>query len=450
MQGRTNDKNLRRAGGSMAAAAARRMSAALLVGVLAMSGRAHAQAPTGNVDRVKVSRIHASVQVDTGYDDDRLVPNGGNSQCSIQLDGPYTGDNDVDVTLSEDNATGGRVSIDEPMDFTLPANKTAVPFALMGVIDSEAVDDVLLTVKDPENLWAGEAKATVYDLVSPQIDLTPQGNYVFDGRTLRDPVPAMKINGSVTVVPPGATGARLQHTMVGICQNGWGEYYGLLQHHWKRWFPSPNSGEFPPKGTKAPVPSTAETTWDVPKGTVDINFNGRTRRGSPIMTYDAGPPCVEALSTRDAHGVVTCSCDDTPTMPAADVWFKSRAPAPDGAYFTLLETYLAGTMGLLRISAEWSDFLVTWEDDTPAGYRSLAEGKWGVWVNSRDIMNGVGQGKLYPAQLDPPMTAPAADVVQVTASFVFNDYLVQKPPIKWGPLAWETYDGGPFIWDGMQ
>ena len=118
MQGRTNDKNLRRAGGSMAAAAARRMSAALLVGVLAMSGRAHSHAPTGNVDTVRVSRIHASVQVDTDYGDDRLVPNGGNSQCSIQLDGTYTGGNDVDVTLSEDNATGGRVSIDEPMDFT--------------------------------------------------------------------------------------------------------------------------------------------------------------------------------------------------------------------------------------------------------------------------------------------------------------------------------------------
>ena len=410
MQGRTIDENLRRANGSMAAAAARRMSATLLVGVLAMSGRAHAQAPTGNVDRVRVSRIHASVLVDTNYGADMLVPNDGYSQCRIQLDGPYTGGNDVDVTLWEDNSTGGRVNIDEPMVFTLPANKTAVPFALMGVIDSEAVDDVLLTVRDPENLWAGEAKATVYSFGNPALGITSKNPYSqagpFVDRKTGTNVdtyqphggPAVEIQGSLEVKPHGVVGSRITGTHIALVQNAMGGNAVRYTHNGPvEWgfHPAPPYAPYG-RGDTVAVPVSISAVHEMKVWTPDCNSGEY-----PQVAADSD------VAMRGGDDLARVSASDSPNMQFPDT--------------TVYEVSVQGVTAIeegyghpgAAYNEQFQDWLVTYEASAPSSTMAYwAEATWNLknTNGAEPLMAKLGASSI------PPNDAPTMPLQQATVA----------------------------------
>ena len=382
------------------------------------------------------------------------MPNGGNSQCSIQLDGPYTGDNDVDVTLSEDNSTGGRVNIDEPMDFTLPANKDPVPFALTGIIASEAVDDVLLTVRDPENLWAGEAKATVYDLVSPQVtlsDLTTSrkndptfvphpyqimttdeiaGSGLHKLKFGCDANEAISIDGSATLVPTGVTGPRLDHSMLAICQN---ETRGidrtLFQDHRQGGWTVRGFGAALIDGTKVPVDNQEEVETPIP-----WSPDGYKAGVYPITYTKPVPPGVVALrGNRD--GLVTCHCTDGPFIECAPEVPKAFGRLIGyGKEAIVLEVY---SNPLFTIDSSYSDWLVVYEVSNPQGtIQKLAEASWKLNVSS----NTNGEGAITPTGSGPPV-----DKMMVTGNKVANDYqFVNLNDIKGtGGTIMEVYHANP-------
>ena len=362
-----------------------------------------------------VADFKAKILVDTAYGDDRLVPNGGNSQCSIQLAGAYT--HDVDVRLSEDNSTGGSVNIDEPMDFTLPANKDPVPFALTGIIASEAVNDVLLTVKDPENLSAGEAKAMVYSFGNPALGITPKKSYrlgpIVDpdtGRIIQDPHTGAKqytyqpdgghavdIVGSLEVKPHGVLGTRISGTHIALVQNAMGDHNVNFTHvrpvQWGR-HPDPPNASYGP-GDTVEVPATFSILNEIPVWTPDGDSGAYPQLAADSYVAMRGGDDLAQVSASDSPNVQFYEYYDSVFGDQGVAEVKERYGRPSVVY-----------------NMQFQDWLVTYQADAPSTTMTYwAEATWNLITpegGATPLMAKLGASSIPPT--DTP-TMPLQTVI---------------------------------------